>query len=60
MSGGKRITSGGVLFSLPEQNGTAFQEHRHILHGPVRDQFLRAFGALGGDDDPFLGKEILA
>src|SRR5208283_615810 len=36
---------------------TAFQERRHRLWGPMCGQLL---GALGGDDDPFLGEEILA
>jgi len=35
-------------------------DRRNGLRRPVRGQLVGALGALGGDDDPLLGKEILS
>jgi hypothetical protein len=49
------MTSGGVA----RTEWAGFEQRRRVLDSPMCSQFLWASGALGGDDDPFLGKEIL-
>ncbi len=45
---------------VPRTEWTTFQKRREGLHRAMHCQVLRPLRALGGDDDPFLGKEILA
>ena len=40
--------------------GTSFHKRRHDLGRAFAGQFFRTLGALGGDDDPFLGEVVLA
>ncbi len=48
------------LALVARAEGAGFHKGWHRLRWPMGGQLLGALGAFGGDDDPLLGKEILA
>src|SRR5580700_4212430 len=51
---------GWRLILVPGTEWAVLGEGRQFPRGTVHDQLLRTLGAFGGDDDPFLGEEILS
>ena len=51
---------GWCLIFVPRTEWAGERERREFPRRAVDDQLLGALGALGRDDDPFLGEEILA